>query len=234
MERVDEESDSLEDLGSIAPCGLEPALGATLEEPSPAPVVSGGDRSPPWHEVNPTVGFCAVPAVSLADPEVPGPFPSLVEDGVLPSTEPSPGVPGVLSKRDDEDARVPEEQDGGSSNSESHTKAGYKRAGQGVRVLDVFGGIGTTLHALAEAGVAVQKYWLVEICPKKRRIAWEYAMKVHRRWPGLVPFKAISGMLDLPADVLLLSESKLAECGTCGPDGVCMALSRAKPSQPAW
>ncbi|GJP61827.1 hypothetical protein CLOP_g18951 [Closterium sp. NIES-67] len=55
-----------------------------------------------------------------------------------------------------------------------------------ITIVELFGGIGAGLAAALEAGLVVQKWILVEIDPKARRMAWHHADQLPMRYPGQI------------------------------------------------
>ena len=80
---------------------------------------------------------------------------------------------------------------------------------EGLTVLDLFGGIGTCLHALAEAGQKVSHYYLVEVEPGKRKMAQHYANMVKAQFPDSFLPGALDDMFKLPQDVTELDLTSL-------------------------
>ena len=84
---------------------------------------------------------------------------------------------------------------------------------EGMVVVDLFGGIGTSLVALMRAGIRVRKYHLCDIDPVARNIAAANVRRLHRRYPHLLPASAIEDIFELPQDVEKIDGKALRALG---------------------
>jgi hypothetical protein len=85
---------------------------------------------------------------------------------------------------------------------------------QGVRVLDLFGGISTGLAAVLQAGLRVHQYLYVEKDEIARRASLRHVALLMHKYPDLLPMTAVQAYQhQLPQDVSLLGAQDLARLG---------------------
>ncbi len=85
---------------------------------------------------------------------------------------------------------------------------------EGICVLDLFGGISTSLATVLQVGILVRKYLYVERDEIARRVSSHHLALLMRRYPELLSRSAIQGyQRALPLDIALLGAQNLARVG---------------------
>jgi site-specific DNA-cytosine methylase len=81
-------------------------------------------------------------------------------------------------------------------------------------MLDLFGGINTSLATMLQASIPVQKYLYMEREETVRRVSSHHLALLMRRYPELLSRSAIRGyQWALPSDIALLGAQDLARVG---------------------
>jgi hypothetical protein len=77
-------------------------------------------------------------------------------------------------------------------------------------LLELFGGIGTSLAAVLQAGIKVQRYVYVDTDEATRQVAKYHSRRLRVRFPKLLTTTAIlSAFSSLTGDISLISEKDL-------------------------
>jgi hypothetical protein len=85
---------------------------------------------------------------------------------------------------------------------------------QGVRVLDLFGGISIGLAAVLQAGIRVHQYLYVEKDEIAKRASLRHVAILMHRYPELLPMTAVKACQhQLPQDISLLGAQDLTRVG---------------------
>ncbi|CAK9206477.1 unnamed protein product [Sphagnum troendelagicum] len=85
---------------------------------------------------------------------------------------------------------------------------------EGICMLDLFGGISTSLAAVLQVGILVRKYLYVERDETARRVSSHHLTLLMRRYPELLSRSVIQGyQRALPLDIALLGAQDLARIG---------------------
>jgi hypothetical protein len=83
----------------------------------------------------------------------------------------------------------------------------WKPPDDGIVLLELFGGIGSGLVAVLQAGIKVQRYVYVDIDDATRQVAKRHMRRLKTQFPELLATSAImSSFSTLVGDVALLSE----------------------------
>jgi site-specific DNA-cytosine methylase len=86
----------------------------------------------------------------------------------------------------------------------------WKPPDDGIVLLELFGGIGTGLAAVLQAGIKVKRYIYVDIDDAARQVAKHYSQRLHVRFPELLTTTALlSAFSSLTGDISLISEKDL-------------------------
>jgi site-specific DNA-cytosine methylase len=86
--------------------------------------------------------------------------------------------------------------------------------GEGVVLLELFGGLAAGLSMCLANGVKVQRYLYCDIDPKARKVARMQINKLHGQYPDLFPLNASAGSFDvIPQDVRRITTESLVEAG---------------------
>jgi hypothetical protein len=94
------------------------------------------------------------------------------------------------------------------------TPIAWEYPSEGICVLDLFGGISTSLTAMLQAGILVWKYLYVEKDETARRVSLRHLALLMRRYPELLLRSVIRGyQWALPLDIALLGVQDLARVG---------------------
>ncbi len=87
-------------------------------------------------------------------------------------------------------------------------------SGQGLVVLDLFGGLGAGLEMALRNGMAIHKYYHVDFDPTVRSVARWRVAQLAQRYPDQFPPSAFASMHDtLPHDVYLITKEHLLQAG---------------------
>jgi hypothetical protein len=85
------------------------------------------------------------------------------------------------------------------------TPIAWEYPSEGIRVLDLFGGINTGLAVMFQANIPVRKYLYMERDETARRVSLCHLALLMRRYPELLPRSAIQGyQRALPSNITLL------------------------------
>jgi site-specific DNA-cytosine methylase len=77
-------------------------------------------------------------------------------------------------------------------------------------LLELFGGIGTSLVTILQAGIKVQRYVYVDTDDAARQVAKHHSRGLHVRFPELLTMTAlVSAFSSLTGDISLISEKDL-------------------------
>jgi hypothetical protein len=94
------------------------------------------------------------------------------------------------------------------------TPIAWEYPSEGICMLDLFGGISTSLAAVLQVGILVRKYLYVERDETARRVSSHHLALLMRRYPELLSRSAIQGyQRALPLDIALLGAQDLARVG---------------------
>ena len=86
---------------------------------------------------------------------------------------------------------------------------------EGICVLDLFGGISTSLAAILQAGICVQRYVYVERDETIRQVSLHHIGLLSQRYPHLLSLSAVRGCQRmLPSDISLVGVQDLARVGS--------------------
>lgn len=86
---------------------------------------------------------------------------------------------------------------------------------EGIRVLDLFGGISTRLVAVLQAGILVHQYLYVERDEAATRASLNHVAQLRMRYPELLPMSAVwAYQHQMPGDISLLGAPDLERIGT--------------------
>ena len=84
----------------------------------------------------------------------------------------------------------------------------------GIRVVELFAGLGTGLAAALEAGLSIQSYTYVDNNAIVSRAAKHHLQQLQMRYPKQLPASAIQGCMSrLPADIALIGQEDLQRLG---------------------
>jgi hypothetical protein len=110
--------------------------------------------------------------------------------------------PGILLPREEEGSDGTEDHGPPLDNSTIH----WKPPDDGIVLLELFGGIGTGLAAVLQAGIKVQLYVYVDTDDAARQVAKQHSRGLHIRFPKLLTTTAIlSAFSSLTGDISLIS-----------------------------
>jgi site-specific DNA-cytosine methylase len=85
---------------------------------------------------------------------------------------------------------------------------------EGICVLDLFGGINTSLATVLQVGILVWKYLYVERDETIKKVSSHHLALLMRRYPKLLPRSAIRGYQQvLPSNIALLGAQDLTRVG---------------------
>jgi hypothetical protein len=94
------------------------------------------------------------------------------------------------------------------------TPIAWEYPSEGICVLDLFGGISTSLATMLQAGIPIQKYLYVEKDETVRRVSLYHLALLMRQYPELLPRWTIQRyQRALPLDIALLRAQDLARVG---------------------
>jgi len=94
------------------------------------------------------------------------------------------------------------------------TPIAWEYLSEGICVLDLFGGISTSLAKVLQAGILVRKYLYMERDETAKRVSSCHLALLMRRYPELLSRSAIRGyQWALPSDIALLGAQDLAKVG---------------------
>jgi site-specific DNA-cytosine methylase len=86
----------------------------------------------------------------------------------------------------------------------------WKPPDDGIVLLELFGGIGTSLVAVLQAGIKVKRYVYVDIDDVARQVAKHHSRGLRVRFPELLTtFVLLSAFSSLTSDISLISEKDL-------------------------
>ncbi len=94
------------------------------------------------------------------------------------------------------------------------TPIAWEYFSEGICVLDLFGGISTSLATMLQVGIPIWKYLYVERDENMRRVSSRHLALLMQQYPKLLPRSAISGyQWALPSDIALLGVHDVARVG---------------------
>jgi hypothetical protein len=86
----------------------------------------------------------------------------------------------------------------------------WKPPEEGIVLFELFGGIGSGLAAVLQAGIKVKRYVYVDVDDTARQVAKQHARRLRTQFPDLLAYTAImSSFSTLVGDIALLSEKDI-------------------------
>jgi hypothetical protein len=86
----------------------------------------------------------------------------------------------------------------------------WKPPKDGIVLLELFGGIGSSLATVLQAGIKVKRYIYVDIDDMPRQVAKQHSRRLRTQFPKLLAYNAIiSSFSTLVGNIALLSEKDI-------------------------
>jgi hypothetical protein len=90
----------------------------------------------------------------------------------------------------------------------------WKPPEDGIVLLELFGGVGSGLIAVLQAGLKVKRYIYVDVDEAARKVAKQHSRRLRTQFPELLATSAIKTFFStLAGDIALVSAEDIHRCG---------------------